>query len=106
MGQNVEYAFDRTRAAGIDARDTSLANGRGHDRCIGEIRNVELAGISGGAGYLGAAVDAGGGSADGGCHDGYLIFLTDWICGVAFAACVSVRRMARRARPILKALWE
>src|SRR5215467_12326619 len=75
-----------------------------------EIWHVEFAGIFGGASDFEAAVDAGGGLADlvAGCdHDALCqtTRLSDCDCGVARAACVSVRTMPRRASSILKSLW-
>ena len=60
VGEHVEHALDAQRLAGVDARDAALGDGRVDDAAIGEAGDVELAGIFGLAGDLGAAVDAGG----------------------------------------------
>jgi len=75
MGQHVEHARNRQRPDRIDACDAALGHGRGHDRAKSEIGHIEFAGVFGEAGDLGASVDAGGRSTDGGGHDVHRSFV-------------------------------
>src|SRR4029077_2755750 len=104
VGEDVENAFDGKRLARVDALEPPARNRRGDDAAIGKVGSRELTRVLRHAGDLDASVNARGRSADIRFHDTHRIFLLDWICGVPFAACVSVRMMARRARSILKAL--
>jgi hypothetical protein len=101
--EHIEHAVDKG-FAGVDTNDAALRNGRHDDIAIGEVRNVELAGIFRRSGHLGVAIDARGRCSDVSRHDAHRIFLLDCDCGVAAAACAKVRMMARRARSILNAL--
>ena len=96
--------LDGKRPARVDTRDAASCDGRGDDAAISEVWSLKLPGVLPHAGDLEPSVDTRGRGADVGFHDAYRIFLLDWICGVPFAACASVRIMARRARLILKAL--
>ena len=102
--QHLDHTFDALRRGRVNAPDAAFRDGRGDDAAVEEAWNVELGGIFCGACNFCNAVDAGRGRADV-CH-GYaqMIFLDDCDCGVPCAACVSVRTMQRRARPILKVL--
>ena len=59
MGEHVDHAVNAQRLRGIDAHDPPLRNGQFDDIAVHEAGDVELAGISGLAGDLGPAVDAG-----------------------------------------------
>ena len=76
MGEDVDHAGDAQRFAGIDAADVPLRYGGPDDISLNQSGDVELAGISGLAGDLGPAVDAGGSCSDIGCHGAHRIFLT------------------------------
>ena len=59
MGEYVDHAGNAQRLAGVDAHDPPFWNSRFDYIAMDEAGNVELAGISGFAGDLGPAVDAG-----------------------------------------------
>ena len=59
MGEHVDHAVNVQCSAGVDAQDPSLRNRRLDDIAMDEAGQVELAGVSGFAGDLGPAVDAG-----------------------------------------------
>src|SRR3954469_22584727 len=68
MCQHIDYACNGKRIAGVDAPDAAPGYSRGNDTGMGKAGDFELAGIFRGAGDLGAAINAGRGSADISCH--------------------------------------
>ncbi len=102
---HVDNALDAQGGASLDPGDAALRDRRRDDAPVRKPGDIELGGVFRGAGDLGDAVDAGGGSADVLCHgDAQTIFLDDCDCGVPRAAWESARTMQRRARSILNML--
>src|SRR6185437_12575149 len=103
VGEHVQHALGAQRRAGVDTGDAPFGDRRGDDGGVSETRRIGIAGVFGGSGDLGAAVDAGCGCADKG-HGAHRIFLLDCDCGAPAAAWLSARTMARRASSILNVL--
>src|SRR5262249_33439334 len=97
----IDHTVDAQRIAYVDADNASLDDRGRDDAAMGEAVGIVLAGVSGGSGDLGSAVNARGGTADIGLHGSTRsLTLLRSGCGGTDDVCIRLSVVAQRSERI------